>query len=136
MLPTKTPCGRDMRGGLKQTQKQRKGEENNMAKKFIVGVTACQIGIAHTFMAAESLTKAIEARGCEAKIETQGATGAESVITDEDIARADAAIIAADVKIKQGERFEPIPTLSCKTNEVMTLETALGVVDEVLEAIE
>lgn len=41
-----------------------------MAKKFIVGVTACQIGIAHTFMAAESLTKAIEARGCEAKIET------------------------------------------------------------------
>ena len=104
-----------------------------MAKKFIVGVTACQIGIAHTFMAAESL--AIEARGCEAKIETQGATGAENVITDEDLARADAAIIAADVKIKQGERFEPIPTLSCKTNEVMTLETALSVVDEVLEAI-
>lgn len=106
-----------------------------MAKKFIVGVTACQIGIAHTFMAAESLTKAIEARGCEAKIETQGATGAENVITDEDLARADAAIIAADVKIKQGERFEPIPTLSCKTNEVMTVETALSVVDEVLEAI-
>lgn len=74
-------------------------------------------------------------RGCEAKIETQGATGAENVITDEDLARADAAIIAADVKIKQGERFEPIPTLSCKTNEVMTLETALSVVDEVLEAI-
>lgn len=105
-------------------------------KKFIVGVTACQIGIAHTFMAAESLTQAIEARGCEAMIETQGATGAENVITDEDLARADAAIIAADVKIKQGERFDPIPTLSCKTNEVMTLETALGVVDEVLEAIE
>ena len=59
----------------------------------------------------------------------------DNVITDEDLARADAAIIAADVKIKQGERFEPIPTLSCKTNEVMTLETALSVVDEVLEAI-
>ena len=53
-----------------------------------------------------------------------------------DLARADAAIIAADVKIKHGERFDPIPTLSCKTNEVMTLESALGVVDEVLEAIE
>ena len=65
-----------------------------MAKKFIVGVTACQIGIAHTFMAAESLTKAIEARGCEAKIETQGATGAENVITDEDLARADARAVA------------------------------------------
>ena len=106
------------------------------SKKFIVGVTACQIGIAHTFMAAESLQQSIEARGCEAKIETQGATGAENVITDEDLARADAAIIAADVKIKHEERFDPIPTLSCKTNEVMTVENALGIVDEVLEAIE
>ncbi len=71
-----------------------------MAKKFIVGVTACQIGIAHTFMAAESLTQAIEALGCEAKIETQGATGMENEITAEDLARCDAAIIAADVKIR------------------------------------
>ena len=104
-------------------------------KKYIVGVTACMIGIAHTFMAAESLTKAIEAAGCEAKIETQGATGMENVITDEDLARADAAIIAADVAIKNPERFDPIPTLSCKTKEVMTVETAAGVVEEVLEAI-
>lgn len=107
-----------------------------MAKKFIVGVTACQIGIAHTFMAAESLQKAIENAGHEAKIETQGATGMENEITAEDLARCDAAIIAADVKIKGFERFDPIPTLSCKTNEVMTLETAAGVVSEVLEAIE
>lgn len=104
-------------------------------KKFIVGVTACQIGIAHTFMAAEALAQAIERHGCEAKIETQGATGAENVITDEDIARADAAIIAADVKVKGLERFDPVPTLSCKTTEVMTVESAMSVVDEVLEAI-
>lgn len=104
-------------------------------KKYIVGVTACMIGIAHTFMAAESPTKAIEQAGCEAKIETQGATGMENVITDEDLARADAAIIAADVAIKNPERFDPIPTLSCKTKEVMTVETAASVVEEVLEAI-
>lgn len=104
-------------------------------KKYIVGVTACMIGIAHTFMAAESLTKAIEMAGCEAKIETQGATGMENVITDEDIARADAAIVAADVAIKNPERFDPIPTLKCKTKEVMTVETAASVVEEVLEAI-
>ena len=42
-------------------------------KKYIVGVTACQIGIAHTFMAADSLRAALEEAGCEAKIETQGA---------------------------------------------------------------
>lgn len=108
-----------------------------MAKKklYIVGVTACQIGIAHTFMAAESLARAIEAAGCVAKIETQGATGAENVITEEDVARADAAIIAADVKIKDPERFDSLPTLSCRTKEVMTQEAAAGVVQEVLEAI-
>ena len=81
-------------------------------KKYIVGVTACQIGIAHTF-----------------------ATGAEHVITDEDIARADGAIVAADVKIKGKERFDPVPTLSCKTKEVMTKDKAAEVVAELLEAI-
>ena len=50
-----------------------------MAKRFVVGVTACQIGIAHTFMAAESLAQALAELGCEAKIETQGATGAENL---------------------------------------------------------
>lgn len=106
-----------------------------MEKKFIVGVTACQIGIAHTFMAAESLTTALEQAGCEAKIETQGATGAENVVTEEDIARADGAIIAADVAIKGKDRFDPVPTLVCKTKEVMTAKTAASVVEELLEAI-
>lgn len=104
-------------------------------KKFIVGVTACQIGIAHTFMAAVSLARALEKAGCEAKIETQGATGAENVVTEEDLARADVAIIAADVKIKGMERFDSIPTLSCKTKEVMTDDKAADVVAELLEAI-
>ena len=104
-------------------------------KLYIVGVTACQIGIAHTFMAAESLTQALEKAGCEVKIETQGATGAENIIDEEDLKRCDGAIIAADVKIKNPERFDPIPTLSCKTKEVMTVETAASVVQELLEAI-
>ena len=104
-------------------------------KKYIVGVTACQIGIAHTFMAADSLREALEDAGCEAKVETQGATGAEHVITAEDIARADGAIIAADIKIKGKERFDPVPTLSCKTKEVMTKDKAAEVVAELLEAI-
>ncbi len=106
-----------------------------MAKRFVVGVTACQIGIAHTFMAAESLAQALAELGCEAKIETQGATGAENVVTEEDIDRADGAIIAADVKIKGKERFDPVPTLVCKTKEVMTVAAAKSVVEELLEAI-
>ena len=101
----------------------------------VVGITACPAGIAHTYMAQEALEQECRRRGFDVKIETQGATGMENVITEEDLARADAAIIAADVKIKNPERFDPIPTLSCKTKEVMTVETAASVVEEVLEAI-
>ena len=112
------------------------GEEGNMSRKlFIVGVTACQIGIAHTFMAAENVKRALEELGCEAKIETQGATGIENEITAEDIRRCDGAVIAADIKIKNSERFDPVPTLSCKTSEVMSLKDAHAVISELLEAI-
>lgn len=65
-------------------------------KKFIVGVTSCPTGIAHTFMAAEALRKAGEGLGHEIKIETQGSVGAKNELTEEDIARADAVVIAAD----------------------------------------
>lgn len=108
-------------------------ERKDMAKKYIVGVTSCIVGIAHTYMAADALKRAIEAAGCEAKVETQGADGSENAITEEDLARADAAIIAADLKIKGPERFEPVPYISCPTEEV--IKDAPSVVAELLEAI-
>lgn len=100
---------------------------------LIVGVTACPTGIAHTFMAAESLQRAIEAAGYEAKIETQGADGSANVITEEDCKRAVACIVAAEVKIKNGSRFDNIPTLECGVEEA--IKDAKGLVQEVLEAI-
>ena len=66
------------------------------ASKFLVGVTSCPTGIAHTFMAAEALTKAAKALGYEMKVETQGSVGAQNTLTFEEIGRADAVIIAAD----------------------------------------
>jgi PTS system fructose-specific IIC component len=66
------------------------------ASKFLVGVTSCPTGIAHTFMAAEGLRKAAEALGYEIKVETQGSVGAQNTLTFEEIGRADAVIIAAD----------------------------------------
>jgi PTS system fructose-specific IIC component len=64
--------------------------------RFLVGVTSCPTGIAHTFMAAEGLKKAAEALGYEMKVETQGSVGAQNTLTFEEIGRADAVIIAAD----------------------------------------
>src|SRR5215212_1935450 len=69
------------------------------APKFLVAVTSCPTGIAHTFMAAEALRKSAVALGHEIKVETQGSVGAKNRLTDEEIDRADAAIIAADAYV-------------------------------------
>ena len=54
---------------------------------YIVCVTACPVGIAHTYMAATNLEKAVKKAGHEVKVETQGAQGLENEITKEDIKR-------------------------------------------------
>lgn len=69
------------------------------AAVFLVGVTSCPTGIAHTFMAAEALKKAAAALGFVIRIETQGSVGAKSVLSDEEIERADAVVIAADAYV-------------------------------------
>jgi PTS system fructose-specific IIC component len=67
--------------------------------KRLVAVTACPTGIAHTFMAAEALKKSAAALGCEMRVETQGSVGAKNRLTEEEIERADAVILAADAYV-------------------------------------
>ncbi len=69
-----------------------------------VAVTACPTGIAHTYMAAEALQIAGKEMNAEIKVETRGSVGAENELTAEDIAAADAVIIAADAAVPK-ERF-------------------------------
>lgn len=71
----------------------------------VLAVTACPTGIAHTFMAAESLQNKAEEMGIPFKVETNGATGAKNVLTQEEIAAADCIIVAADKKVEMA-RFE------------------------------
>ena len=75
-----------------------------MAKTKVLAVTACPVGIAHTYMAAENLQKAGEALDVDIKVETQGSIGIENQLTDQDIAEADGIIIAADKEVSK-ERF-------------------------------
>ena len=65
----------------------------------ILAVTACPTGIAHTFMAAESLEQHAKKRGISIKVETNGSGGAKNVLTAEEIAAADAIIVAADKNV-------------------------------------
>jgi PTS system fructose-specific IIC component len=74
----------------------------------IVAVTSCPTGIAHTYMAAEALEEAAKDAGHEIKVETQGAAGAEPLAA-EDIAAADAVVFAADVDVRNRERFAGKP---------------------------
>ncbi|PXV88334.1 PTS system fructose-specific IIB component/fructose-specific PTS system IIB-like component [Lachnotalea glycerini] len=101
---------------------------------FIVCVTSCPVGIAHTYMAAANLEKAAKAFNIEVKVETQGAQGVENEITKEDIQRADGCIIASDVRIKNSQRFEPIPTLNVSVSEAV--KDAKSIIAELKEAIE
>ena len=75
------------------------GPETDGGGRRIVAVTSCPTGIAHTFMAAEGLRKGAEELGHWIKVETQGSVGAKNVLTAEEIAAADAVIIAADTKV-------------------------------------
>jgi len=68
-------------------------------QKFLVGITSCPTGIAHTFMAAAALQKAAESLGHAIKVETQGSVGAKNQLTPDEIEEADAVIIAADAYV-------------------------------------
>lgn len=74
-------------------------------KKYIVAVTACPTGIAHTYMAEDSLKKKAKEMGVDIKVETNGSEGIKNPLTAEDIARADGVIVAADKKVEM-DRFD------------------------------
>jgi PTS system fructose-specific IIC component len=88
------------------------------AGKRLVGITACPTGIAHTFMAANALEKAAKAMGHTIKIETQGSVGAKNQLTAEDVAAADAVVIAADTGVDLS-RFAGKPIYSTGTKAAL-----------------
>nr|WP_241908595.1 fructose PTS transporter subunit IIB [Enterovibrio norvegicus] len=72
----------------------------------IVAITACPSGVAHTYMAAESLEQAAIARGLTIKVETQGALGAENEITLDDVKNANVVIVTTDIELAGMSRFD------------------------------
>ncbi|WP_407552265.1 fructose-specific PTS transporter subunit EIIC [Streptomyces sp. Pv4-95] len=76
----------------------------------IVAVTSCPTGIAHTYMAAESLEKAGKAAGVEVVVETQGSAGFER-LDPRVVADADGVIFAHDVEVRDKDRFAGKPTV-------------------------
>lgn len=91
----------------------------------IVGVAACTVGIAHTYIAQEKLENAGNKLGHEVKIETQGTIGIENKLTDAEIESADIVILAVDVKISERERFEGKKIIQVPTSVAVKSPTKL-----------
>lgn len=90
-----------------------KSEESVKEGYRILAVTACPTGIAHTYMAAESLEQKGKEMGIPLKAETNGSGGAKNILTKEEIANADGIIIAADKNVEMA-RFDGKPVLQVK----------------------
>lgn len=82
----------------------------------ILAVTGCPTGIAHTYMAADALKDKAKELGVSIKVETNGSGGVKNRLTSEEIANAEAIIVASDTKIEM-ERFDGKPLLSTKVTD-------------------
>jgi len=91
----------------------------------IVAVTACPTGIAHTYMAAAQLEKLARQLGHEIKVETQGAMGIENELSENDIAQAQVAIIAADIAVEGRERFIRLKVIEVPLQQAVKNTAAL-----------
>lgn len=83
---------------------------NPASEDFVVAVTACPTGIAHTFMAEDALKKKAKELGINIRVETNGSEGAKNVLTPDEIRRAKGVIIAADKNVEM-DRFDGKPVL-------------------------
>lgn len=83
---------------------------NPNSDEFVVAVTACPTGIAHTFMAEDALIKKAKEMGVNIRVETNGSEGAQNVLTADEIRRAKGVIVAADKKVEMA-RFDGKPVL-------------------------
>ncbi len=104
------------------SEKENKGAEQNGADEAVksdsvgnaryrvLAVTACPTGIAHTYMAAENLENTGKKLGISLKAETDGSGGAQNVLTKEEIAAAEAIIVAADKNVEMA-RFDGKPVI-------------------------
>ena len=83
---------------------------------FIVAVTACPTGIAHTYMAAEAIEKKAKELGYQVKVETRGSAGAKNVLTDDEIAKATGVIVACDTNVLT-DRFDGKKVIECQVSD-------------------
>ncbi|CAK6715691.1 fused 2-O-a-mannosyl-D-glycerate specific PTS enzymes: IIA component; IIB component; IIC component [Vibrio harveyi] len=115
-----------------QAEQEEKQDQLDTNAPTIVCVTACPAGIAHTYMAAEYLEKTGKKLGYNVHVEKQGANGIEDRLTAEQLNSATAVVFAAEVAIKELERFEGIPRVEVPVAE--PIKHSERILNEAIEA--
>ncbi|WP_353947754.1 fructose-specific PTS transporter subunit EIIC [Sporolactobacillus sp. Y61] len=90
----------DEKQAEKEENKQTDSNQPAGSDKFVVAVTACPTGIAHTYMAEDALKKKAKEMGVSIRVETDGSEGVKHVLTKDEISRAAGVIVAADKKVE------------------------------------
>ena len=91
----------------------------------LVAVTACPSGVAHTYLAAESLEIAAKKNNVEIDVETQGSIGIENELTSEQIKEAEAVILTNNIGIKNEERFKGKPVVRVSAGDCINKGEAI-----------
>ncbi|WP_429215392.1 PTS fructose transporter subunit IIABC [Aeromonas veronii] len=112
-------------------KKEEQSTAPTTSKGFIIGVTGCPAGIAHTYLAAESLERAAKELGYEVKVETNGSIGVKNSPTADEIARAAAIVVACDKQVDMA-RFAGKPLI--KTGVKAPIKDGKGLIEQALKA--
>lgn len=126
------------------SQVKEEKEENNFNSQSgnieVLAVTACPTGIAHTYMAADSLIKKAKELGVTIKVETNGSTGVKNRLTDEEIKNAKGIIIAADKNVEMarfdGKNVEIVPVKEGIKNSEKLIKNAINKVAPIYKSNE
>ena len=114
-------------------QKTEAAEAPAAENGFLIGVTGCPAGVAHTYLAAEALEKGAKELGYEIKVETNGSIGVKNSPTAEDIERAEAVIVSCDKQVDM-TRFAGKRVI--KTGVKAPIKDAKGLIGQALAAPE
>ncbi|MFW7523714.1 fructose-specific PTS transporter subunit EIIC [Vibrio ostreicida] len=98
---------------------------------FLIGVTGCPAGVAHTYLAAEALEKGAAELGYQIKVETNGSIGVKNAPSSEEIAQADAIIVACDKQVDMN-RFAGKKVIT--TGVKAPISDAKGLIEKALQA--
>ncbi|MFQ1893901.1 fructose-specific PTS transporter subunit EIIC [Aeromonas veronii] len=128
LLAAKTPADAL---ALLLAKKEEQSAAPTTSKGFIIGVTGCPAGIAHTYLAAESLERAAKELGYEVKVETNGSIGVKNSPTADEIARATAIVVACDKQVDMA-RFNGKPLI--KTGVKAPIKDGKGLIEQALKA--